>query len=74
MADVKREAEEAEQEPVIFGYNDRRYGDLKLRLIVSDPSALTIHGLQDNDSTATTIAKLSESAGNNVLLAKQMMS
>ena len=73
MADVKSDAkevteeavveEETEQEQAIFGFNDRRYADIQLRLIVSDPSAV-IHGPQHNHSPASRIAKVSESGGN----------
>ena len=71
------EVEAAAQEEAIFGFNDRRYGDLQLRLVVSsDPSALIIHGglLQDNHSPVTTVAKLSESGGNNVTVSAKQIS
>ena len=78
-------AEEAEEAEASFGFNDPRYADLQLRLIVSDSSlppppppaaaagnngaqdvdpSPVIHGLHNNDSSASTTDKISESGGN----------
>ena len=86
MADIKeakestKESAEAEEAEASFGFNDPRYADLQLQLIVSSSSSspppvgindvhdvyssAVIHGLHDNDSSGSTTARKSESGGN----------
>ena len=53
------------KEKDIFGFNDLRYADLKLRLVVSEsPPPVGSNGLHDNDTSARMIVKKFERGGN----------
>mgnify|MGYP007067628751 CR=1 FL=1 len=73
------ESAEVDEAEASFGFNDPRYADLQLRLIVSSSSlplpppapvgtnGTATHAQRDNDSSASTTARISESGGNHAL-------